>query len=119
MKVTMLGVALLCSGCWSYGAKIDDTKLAQIERGKSTRADVEALIGKPATVDFTDSGLEKWIYLHSRSQMRAASLIPVIGIVAGGADTKTETLTVLFNTGGVVMSYGKGEWAGGGGSISD
>jgi outer membrane protein assembly factor BamE (lipoprotein component of BamABCDE complex) len=39
----------LMAGCASYGNKMDRSKLDQIKKGVTTRAEVEALFGPPMT----------------------------------------------------------------------
>jgi outer membrane protein assembly factor BamE (lipoprotein component of BamABCDE complex) len=113
--------SLFLLGCASYGNKqiTQQETVEKIEIGKTTKADVKALLGEPAEVIFSDNGDEDWAYIYSKSTVRATSFIPVVGIVAGGADTKTSTLKVRFNKEGVVQKLGKGQTTGGGGSVFD
>jgi outer membrane protein assembly factor BamE (lipoprotein component of BamABCDE complex) len=120
MRYALLAVVVM-AGCSSVGNReiADDSRIAKIEKGKSTKADVEALVGKPTTVDFTDGGLEKWLYVYTTSQMRGASFIPVVGIFAGGSDINSDTLTVLFSKEGIVENVGRGKSGGGAGGVQD
>lgn len=107
--------------CAVHGNKsITDPKIvAQVEKGKSTKADVKKVLGEPATVDFSDTGLEKWIYVYTKAQVRGTTFIPFAGNFVGGTDTKTDTLTVQFDKEGVVMNVGGGHTTGGGGGLQD
>lgn len=97
MKFVLIHALLLAGCASSFGAKqiTDEKVVAQIEKGKSTKADVEKLLGKPASVDFTDAGFEKWFYAHT-----------------WGLGQRAETLTVRFTAEGIVDRIGKGETGG-------
>lgn len=90
-------------------ARISDAKLvAQIEKGKSTKADVKRLLGEPMIVDFTDAGFEKWIFMFTTSQIKGSMFNPK-------ADTQSDTLTIQFDKEGVVQNLGVGHTTGGNG----
>jgi outer membrane protein assembly factor BamE (lipoprotein component of BamABCDE complex) len=116
-----MSLAIFFCGCASTGNKqIADTgAVAKIEEGKSTKADVRALVGEPTKVNFRDDNTEVWEYVYTRGQMRPATLIPVVGWFAGGMDTTGSTLTILFNKDNIVHKVGSGRISGGGGSLSD
>ena len=115
------GVIFLLAGCASVGDPriTDDALVAKVEKGKSRKADVEALFGPPGQVDFTDAGFEKWLYTYSYSQVRGSSFIPFAGSFVGGTDIQTSTLTVQFTKEGVVENVGRGGMTGGGGGLQD
>lgn len=124
MNLKALSFILFClaiSACASSGNKqIADTgAVAKIEEGKSTKADVRALVGEPTKVNFRNDNTEVWEYVYTRGQMRPATLIPVVGWFAGGMDTTGSTLTILFNKDNIVQKVGSGRISGGGGSLSD
>lgn len=105
----------------SYGNKqiTDYDTIEKIEINKTTKDGVKELIGEPSIVEFNDLGDEDWIYTYTRSKARAASFIPIVGLIAGGADMKTDTLRIRFSKDGIVKKIGKGKATGGGGSIFD
>lgn len=107
--------------CVSGGTKAitDAGVISQIEVGKSTKVEVKSLLGEPASVGWTDSGEEEWSYFYMRGTPRAASLIPVVGLFAGGTDMKTENLKIRFDKNGVVKYLGRGRISATGGSILD
>ena len=100
----------LLLGCYSVGDKrvADESVIAQIEIGTSSKADVERLLGKPLAVDFTDASNEKWLYNYTEAGPSGANFIPVFGAFAS-PDFETHSLTVLFGEDGVVKNVGKGE----------
>ena len=86
--------------------------VAKIEEGKSTKADVRALVGDPTKVNFDTSKNEIWEYVYTKASAKPASFIPIIGIFAGGADMIGNTLTILFDKNGVVEKVGSGKTTG-------
>lgn len=120
-KLFCLFAALLLGGCMSLGNKqiTNDETVSQIKNGESTQSDVKTKIGEPSKITFTDNGEEIWDYTYTRSQMRAATFIPIAGALVGGTDMETQTLTIRFNKDGIVKEIGKGRMTGGGGSVFD
>jgi len=119
--IIIAGILLiLLFGCATHGNEQirDQERVSKILPGITTKAEVTELVGKPTEVTFSDDGDETWKYILSKAQMRASSLIPVVGLFTGGADTQTYTLTVRFKD-DIVKSVGKGEMTGGGGSLLD
>jgi outer membrane protein assembly factor BamE (lipoprotein component of BamABCDE complex) len=75
---------------------------SSIIESKSTKADVQAVFGSANKVSFTDSGLEVWSYEYAHATPQAINYVPVLNLLAHGADVKKKTLTVLFDDKGVV-----------------
>jgi outer membrane protein assembly factor BamE (lipoprotein component of BamABCDE complex) len=112
-NIATLLAAMLLAGCATIGnSKIaDKDAVSKIVAGKSTKADVQALVGEPGHVFFADDK-EIWTYTYLHSQARAASFIPVVGLFAGGADSQTNSLTVVFTKDGIVKNAGFGHSTG-------
>ncbi|MCA8050800.1 outer membrane protein assembly factor BamE [Burkholderia arboris] len=104
----ILAAAIALAGCASAGNQtLRSANQSEIDqhviKGKSTKFDVEAYLGAAESVSFTDSGLEIWQYTYAKQTSKAINFIPVVGILAGGADVDKKVLTILFNDKGVVM----------------
>ena len=102
--------ALVLSGCVTMGnermkGQTQESVATKITEGKTTKAEVVAAYGDAATVSFTDSGNEIWTYTYTRAVPTAQTFIPIVGIFAGGANTTTTGLVVLFDKNGVVSKY--------------
>jgi len=115
MKTAILLLALLAfstlPACYSSGAKqiADPGTMAKIEVGKSTQADVKALLGEPNSIGPSARiGGEAWIYVHSSIKTRPTSFIPVIGPLVGGADGKVRSVIIYFDKNGVVQEVKPG-----------
>ncbi len=115
MKRTFLVFCLaLLIGCATVGnVQISDPgTVSKIEEGKSSKADVRALVGEPTKVNFDTNKNEIWEYIYTKATAKPASFIPVVGIFAGGADMSGNTLTILFDKNGVVERVGSGKTTG-------
>ncbi|WP_158923487.1 outer membrane protein assembly factor BamE [Acidisphaera sp. S103] len=103
-------VALPLAGCggsqMGSSAVADPNKQAQIQKGVSREADIQMLFGAPNGKSFTENGDEVWTYSYSKTQVNAATYVPVVGMFAGGAQSDTSVLTVTFDRNGVVKAYG-------------
>lgn len=120
-NATVVMLALALAGCMTVGNRQIANKdvVSRIEASKTTKNEVVALVGQPTRVRFMDSGGETWEYEMQKSQIRGATLIPVIGLFAGGANIQTYSLSILFRPDGIVEKVGSGSSSGGGGSLSD
>jgi len=120
LLIALAGVAV--GGCVSAAGQKKITNqdvVNQIVVGKSTKADVKALLGEPANALPYGDNDEMWMYHYTRGERRATSFIPYAGAFIGGADSKMATLTVRFGSDGIVKYVGKGSMTGGGGGIQD
>ncbi len=104
-NIILLTLVLLAAGCASTGTKFDAAQVQTIERGQTTRSELETRFGKPMAVGFDGDGRQTatWIYSHARSQ--AQSFIPIAGAFVGGVDVQMQQLVVLFDAAGVVSDY--------------
>lgn len=101
-------VSIALVGCSSVGNQslkneTQETVKAKIVKGKTTRNDVLASFGEPDSRSLVDCE-EQWSYTMYNSQSKATSFIPVVGLLAGGADTQTKSLSISFK-GEKVDSY--------------
>jgi outer membrane protein assembly factor BamE (lipoprotein component of BamABCDE complex) len=78
---------------------------SSIVEGKSTTADVQAAFGSANKVSFTDAGLEIWNYEFDHATPQATNYVPVLNLLAHGANVEKKTLTVLFDERGIVKKY--------------
>ncbi|RQR98592.1 hypothetical protein [Burkholderia sp. Bp8991] len=76
-----------------------------IVEGKSTKVDVQTAFGSANKVSFTDAGLEIWNYEFDHATPQAINYVPVLNLLAHGANIEKKTLTVLFDEKGIVKKY--------------
>jgi len=113
-KVLFIGliiVALALTGCASSGnPKVADFNPAtQIEYGKTTKAEIKAMLGEPNAKKYGANGKEVWAYTYAQAQAKPATFIPVIGLFAGGMDASAKKLVFAFDEKGVLQKEGSGE----------
>jgi len=85
-----IAVALLGTGCLSLGEEFPAEKSSQIERGKTTQAEVKAMFGNPMIVG-RENGDPTWTYNHAKVGLFRAA--------------EARYMEVKFDSEGVVTSY--------------
>jgi hypothetical protein len=110
-KVIALVVSsVLLAGCASSGndkvrTETADTVSAKVVKGSTTSSQLKALYGEPSNVSLTDGGNEVWTYTYAHATIKAATLIPVVGLFAGGSDVNKNEVVFLLDKNGVVQNY--------------
>ena len=95
-------VALALTACASSGRKIDQSKVDQIKKGSSTKEQVLALIGTPEKITKDGDGNTTFSYHYVYASAKGESFIPIVGMFAGGVNTKEQSVTVKFGPDGEV-----------------
>jgi len=96
------GVALLL-GCAASGVKVTDAQLAQLRPKQTTLADAERALGQPTTRMRMGDGTTMLHYVYAEASVRAASFIPVVGMVAGGTDVRSNSVMLRFDQAGLLV----------------
>ncbi|MGB7912139.1 MAG: outer membrane protein assembly factor BamE [Desulfobaccales bacterium] len=107
-RVGNLVVVLLVAGlvgCATSGRKIDQGAADQIEKGKTTKEQVVALIGSPESISRSSNGDTTYIYNYTRATAKPINFVPIVGAFAGGADVQHQMYMVTFGPNGIVKSY--------------
>ena len=97
------------AGCASSGTKVTPEQTAQFERGKTTLAEVVARLGPPNSTTMLGNGQTIIVYVYVSSSANAASFVPVVGLLAGGATGTSNTATFTFDNRGVLVSSGSSQ----------
>jgi outer membrane protein assembly factor BamE (lipoprotein component of BamABCDE complex) len=98
LLASLLGLALLALfGCASAGTKIDQSATAKIQKGVTTKEQVVALLGAPMSDTLMGDGREMMMWSYAQTQVKGATFIPVVGLFAGGSDTKMTMFQVVLN----------------------
>lgn len=110
LRVIFLLSALALAGCASVGNQqlrheTQESLAQKIEKGVSSKADVQARLGSADSTSFTDAGNEIWTYRHIKSTAKAINYIPVANWFAGGANQDKRELVILFDENGIVKNY--------------
>jgi outer membrane protein assembly factor BamE (lipoprotein component of BamABCDE complex) len=106
LKLLTVAFLLVMSACVSAGTKaITDTGVvSMIEVGKSTQADVTALLGYPIAATYGDQGEETWHYTWITAAPRPTAFVPVVKAFTPSLAETTRELAVTFNQDGTVKS---------------
>jgi outer membrane protein assembly factor BamE (lipoprotein component of BamABCDE complex) len=106
MRYVFLFIAVLSlSACAAYGTKVDQDKLSQFVKGKTTYAEVVRELGKPTQNTINADGSRTIMYVYGQSQAKAESFIPFVGGFLGGATSENTTVTLNFDTKNILVSY--------------
>ncbi len=108
LKLLTVSVLLVISACVSAGTRAitDAGVVSQIEVGKSTRADVTALLGYPLTASYGGQEEETWYYTYITTYPKPAAFVPVVKAIAPNLGETTRELAVTFDRDGTVKSLG-------------
>lgn len=93
------------SACMSYGKKVDQEKVTQFVKGKTTYAEVIQQLGKPTQSTINADGTKTISYDYSQSQVSAASFIPIIGSFVGGTESEHTSVVLTFDEKLVLTTY--------------
>jgi outer membrane protein assembly factor BamE (lipoprotein component of BamABCDE complex) len=105
-KLLTVSLLLVVSACVSAGTKAitDAGIVSMIEVGKSTQADVTALLGYPIAATYGEKGEETWLYTWVTAAPTPTAFVPVIKAFTPSLHETTRELTVTFNRDGTVKS---------------
>lgn len=100
-------IGVFLSGCATAGSpKVKDQNLlAKISKGVTTQDEILAMYGKPQVKKTKENGLEVWEYHYVQTEVTAVTFVPVVGLFAGGANSKVDGIEVEFNADKVVNNY--------------
>ncbi|MFZ3052398.1 MAG: hypothetical protein WA099_03245 [Sulfuricurvum sp.] len=107
LSIAIVG-AILMSGC---AATAGNQKLGSMEKsqlnagiikGKSTKQDVEALLGQTDKVTPSKDGGEIWTYSFARASMKPAGYIPLVNLFYTGTNNTTKLVVAEFDANGIV-----------------
>ena len=121
MRIALIAsvtVSLFLSACSSYrassGSKIESTQVSRIEKGKTTREQVIAMLGHPMHTSMLGDGRRMMLYssteMNGEVKSDGRSFIPIAGIFFAGrhtteGTTRRQNLQIIVNKAGVVEDY--------------
>jgi outer membrane protein assembly factor BamE (lipoprotein component of BamABCDE complex) len=106
LKLLTVSLLLVISACVSAGTKAitDADIVSMIEVGKSTQADVTALLGYPIAASYGEEGEETWHYTWVTAAPTPTAFVPVVKAFTPSLHETTRELAVTFNRDGTVKS---------------
>jgi hypothetical protein len=73
--------------------------------GVSRLSDVIAKLGKPNTVTTISDGSIVAAFVSTRTRVKGASFVPIVGMFAGGAKSKISVKVFTFGADGLLKSF--------------
>jgi outer membrane protein assembly factor BamE (lipoprotein component of BamABCDE complex) len=101
----LLGLAACLAGCMSYGNKMEKATIDQIQKGVTTRAEVDAKLGPPKAVNIMPTGDRQAHYMYAETDTDAASFIPYVNLFHHGAKQREQNLVVIYDQHNIVKDY--------------
>jgi hypothetical protein len=95
---------VLLAACATSGVKVTNEQAQSFKIGKSTYADVVAVLGPPTSLTSSSGGGRMAIYVYAQTSVRPATFIPYIGPFVGGADSKSSGVAFAFDQHGVLAN---------------
>jgi hypothetical protein len=102
--VIVVGLSLLV-GCANTGRPIDNNKVTTLQKGVTTRSQVEQAFGPPDNVTLSDNGGHVLTYAHAEEKPDASMYIPVYDIWAGSTEISRQQLQIIVDKNDVVQNY--------------
>jgi len=103
MKRTSL-LLLCCAlfGCATAGKEISQEQIQQFKQGETSKEQVIQVLGTPNHSATDSDGRTTLVYSYAKVKLNAATFIPVVGLFAGGAETKSSAVVFRFDKTGVL-----------------
>jgi len=102
--IAALAAAILV-GCATSGAKVTEQQIAQLKVGETTWSDMVALLGQPTSSTVTSQGTRMATYSYAQVTTRPETFIPFVGVFVGGADIKSNGVSLMFGKDGKLKNY--------------
>lgn len=99
-------MVLLLAGCTTgSGTRIEASQISQFKVGITTYDQVVQALGPPVSTVQNSDGTKAIVYANTNAKIRGATFIPVVGLFAGGADVKSQSVVFTFNADGTLKNY--------------
>src|SRR5215470_15861776 len=96
--LAMLVWVVVLSGCaiTAGSSRVNDIgRYLSLQKGESTKRDVYGVFGQPYDVQ---DGSSTWVYYSVKFTTNVPTLIPFVGLIAGGSDVDTTAAKIQFNS---------------------
>lgn len=100
-----ISALLTLSACVSAGVRVDQSKMAEFRKGRTTYPEVIEQLGQPTQTTLQDNGTKTITYLYYSAQSRPESFIPYVGAFVGGVDAENTMVTLTFDKNGILRNY--------------
>lgn len=109
-----MALKLLLLGAAAFLATADDhvpapaptaTPEQEYKVGVTTLADVTATLGKPNSTATVSDGTVVVSYVSSRTRVKGATFVPIVGLFAGGAKSRMVIRVFTFGPDGLLRTF--------------
>jgi hypothetical protein len=104
-KLIIVAATLILTACMSIGTKVETKDLSSFTKGRTTYNEVTSKLGEPSQATVNSDGTKTAVYFYTEAQAKAATFIPIVGMFAGGADSKNTIVTLIFDQNSVLSNY--------------
>lgn len=108
-SATAVTAGCALAACAATGVKVTDEQLQTLKVGQTTVADVLQQLGPPTTRLRNADGTQTLLYVYGQTKVRSASFIPIVGLVAGGADSRSSTAMLRFDNTNKLLTVSSSE----------
>ncbi len=105
--VFLFAAGTFLTGCISAsnGPALDSGNIAKLHKGMS-RVEVETLLGPPSHVVMAgNNGERTLIYNHTDMSVKSTTFVPIVGLFAGGTDTRLQNVQIMLDANGIVRDF--------------
>ena len=97
-----LTVWLIAAASPCNAAKVTVDQMAQFKAGVATYADVTGKLGRPTTIEAASDGTKTVTYSTTKTRVKGATFVPIVGLFAGGATAEVSLVRFSFDPAGVL-----------------
>jgi outer membrane protein assembly factor BamE (lipoprotein component of BamABCDE complex) len=112
MKVRTLIAVAICGlmfaslpSCVSSGRQIDQGRVSEIKKGRTTETDLVQMFGPPNNRSIDSDGNTRLTWTYYEMQMDGKSFIPIAGAFIGSSNQKSQHLEVTLGSDGKVQNF--------------
>jgi len=96
IAIISLGLFGCATATFTQGKAFDTSKVASIEKGKTTKQEIVSWFGEPFTKSVAGADGETWVYMYAQGQSKAQSYVFSVDVKTEGNMKK---LDILFKNG--------------------
>ena len=101
-------VMFVVSGCATSGTLVSEKQTMEFQEGVTTEQEIREKLGEPTTIVTSGKG-RTLIYTGATYQTKAATFVPIVGLFAGGADTRSTSVTFIIGPDGKMQEMTRSE----------
>ena len=101
----LMNAACASSGNVSIAEATGASVASQLQKGRTSQAEVRRLFGDPMKTSFAGNGNETWEFEFTRLQSKPTNFIPYVSLVHSGEEGQKKSLVVFFDRNKVVQDY--------------